>query len=246
VVWPRHALKRRSRAAITPASLSAPLPPLPVQIRELLAAGGVDEVAALLGRPYRLVAAVQMGPGLAPQRNPTQAASGASSSCGSSEDVSGSGSVGFEGISESSGNRPAPEGMVTSSMDGSESEAVPLLLRDGGAAVLVAPEGLLNAAPGAGRYSATLTVHAGAGPADELLLVEAACESARAVGGDGSNGGAAACSPLPGVEVELGREGLLLPAAPLLRALMRAPLGEGAQSGQALVVLDLERRLGHA
>ncbi|GBF97671.1 FAD synthetase chloroplastic [Raphidocelis subcapitata] len=209
------------------------------RIRELLAAGSVGEVAALLGRPYRLVAAVKLGPGMGPQRRAEPGGSEASGSCDS-----GVGSGSFDGVGESSSSCGAPAGGVTSSMDGSESEAVPLLLRDGGAAALVAPEGLLNAAPGAGRYSAALMVHAGAGPADELLLLEAACDSQAAGEGDGSGCSAATCWPRPGVEVVLGRDGLLLPSAPLLRALAAA--GEGASGGRALVVLDLERRLGGA
>lgn len=193
-----------------------------------------------MGRPYRLVAAVTFGgapPAHAPEPNLDADRNGSSSTTSSSGggDANGSG-----GDANGSGARGT---VSTSSMDGSESEAAPLLLRAGGAAALAPREGLLNAAPGAGRYAVRLAVHPGASPGDELLALEAAAglwppEGSADVGGAGGPA-ASGCVVVEGAKAELCREGLLLPAAPLLRALASSG---GRQT--ALVVVDFERRLG--
>jgi len=204
-----------------------PTPP-PHQIRELLAAGHVDRVVHLMGRPYRLAAAVAFGPqdaAAADHRNGT-----GTGSCSSSGTSSGNRSGADD--EDDGRDRPRPLVVSTSSMDGHESEAVPVQLRNGGRMALVTHDGLLNAAPGAGRYAAALNLYVGATPADELLHLEAA---------------AAAAAPAPSrrisaprLEVEVGREGLLLPAEPLLHAMAGAG---GLAGGHALVVLDFESRL---
>lgn len=133
----------------------------------------------LMGRPYRLVAAVKFGP---QQEEPGGLKCGSNGANSNSSFHNGSSSTTSRtttttGSSSSSGVRVRHSGalMSTSSMDGTEAEVVPLLLRDGGRVALVEPEGILNQSPGPGRYSVTLTLHMGASPADELLHLEAAC-----------------------------------------------------------------------
>jgi hypothetical protein len=218
------------------------------QIRELLASGAVDRVQHLMGRPYRLVAAIKFG--LQPVEGGVPSSSvdsdGMNNAAGRVGNSSNSSSVWDSGVA----GRLQP-GVCTSSMDGTDSEAVPLQLRDGGAAAFVGIDGLLNAAPGPGRYTAALTLHLGAAPADELLHLEAVC----AAGGGGNGGGSsttgassasasgASCMVLPEVELELRKSGLTLPAGPQLRALTGGLQGPGSGPGQALIVLDFKRRL---
>lgn len=144
--------------------------------------------------------------------------------------------------------------MSTSSMDGADSEAAPLQLREGGATATLPATALLNAAPGPGRYVATLALHVGAGPGDELLLLERAASAAAALaaassgeradksGGRGGGSSGAACVTLASVEVDVDGGRVTVPAAPLLGALAAAVAGHGP--GRALLVLDLQARLG--
>jgi hypothetical protein len=206
------------------------------KIRELLAEGRVDTAAKLMGRPYRLVAAVSFGPQGEEQRTPLGSTSGAGAAPGGATPSG----------SDDEGDGHDRRGQVvvsTSSMDGHESDSVPLQLRDGGRMAFIGGDGLLNAPPGLGRYRASLALHVGATPADELLHLEAAHASA----GSGGNGSGGAHSPPPldciavaSMEIELCRGGLLLPAGPLLQAMA----GGGAlKGGQALVVLDFQQRV---
>lgn len=178
-----------------------------------------------MGRPYRLVAAVTLpqGPGgLAATPQPPAGGAGESSDGGS-------------------GGGEGGRVLSTSSMDGHESEAVPLRLADGGGTALIGVDGFLNVAPGRGRYAAALTVHAGASPADDLLHLQAACSSSTGGSGSvssssGSGGGSgAACLVEAPVVIELRRDGVALPAALLLAA-------AAGGAGRALVVLDLLRQ----
>jgi hypothetical protein len=240
------------------------------QIRELLAAGCVDGAARLLGRPYRLVAAVAFGAAVLQRQQQQQQAQEQQAADEVPRD-SGNPALGSGNGNGANAAGSLPTAFSTSSMDGSESEAAPLLLRDGGASALVSPEGLLNASPGAGRYLARVVVHPGAAPSDELLHLETACglaastsaaaadapaKPAPAAAGLASDAelpnaaGAMSCScvVLEGVAVQLSREGLLMPAAPLLRVLAGGSTGPNeagsqGQQGHALVVVDFEGRL---
>ena len=217
------------------------------KIRELLALGDVVTVEQLMGRPYRLVAAIAVG-----QQQHTQAGRPGSDPCSSrssaentagNNDGSGSGRGGSG--SDDVGGAPYTRVVSTSSMDGTESGAAPLRLREGGQAVLVASDGLLNAAPGAGRYTANLTLHLGATPADELLLLEADTAEAAASSDGSSNGHPSAaarrCMEWRGATVQLCRDGVTMPSAPILQALAGSLAGTGPS--QALLVLDFKQRV---
>ena len=92
---------------------------------------------------------------------------------------------------------------------------------------------------------ANLTLHLGATPADELLLLEADTAEAAASSDGSSNGhpSAAACRCMEwrGATVQLCRDGVTMPSAPILQALAGSLAGTGPS--QALLVLDFKQRV---